>query len=119
MGLGARELLRDTSVYPVRGVLLHTPLLPLPNGWGGIIDVEGGNDGVNSYIFQRTNSLVIGGTAFENDFTVAQDKNVDDDIVSAIVLLSMLIPHMNSQHCGRCAEPNNGFFKTFNGSLIP
>jgi len=61
-GLGARELVGDTSLYPTRGQLVRVPK-------NGLDHVIGDNLGRNAlaYIVPRTHDMVLGGTSQPHD----------------------------------------------------
>lgn len=64
-GLGSRTLVGDESLYPVRGQTVKVR----PNGFKvGLLDDEGPNS--LAYIIPRSNDIVLGGTAQENDWEV-------------------------------------------------
>lgn len=71
-GLGSRELVNDSSLYPVRGQTIKVR----PNGFRtSILDDEGPNS--LGYIIPRSNDIVLGGTAQANDWNLelsAEDR---------------------------------------------
>jgi D-amino-acid oxidase len=75
-GLGSRKLFGDESVYPVRGQVVRVK----PNGsTEAIFDDEGPN--ALAYIIPRTNDIVLGGTAQENDWKLAPRAADKEDIL--------------------------------------
>lgn len=56
-GVGARDLVGDTSVHPIRGQVVAVRDPGVTAGW---IDESGGPDIV--YVFPRTNEVILGGT---------------------------------------------------------
>jgi D-amino-acid oxidase len=65
-GLGSRSLFGDESVYPVRGQTVKVR----PNGYKiGLLDDEGPNS--LAYIIPRSQDIVLGGTAQENDWELS------------------------------------------------
>lgn len=62
-GLGSRELVNDKSLYPVRGQVVRVKLNGLNEA---IFDDEGRNK--LAYIVPRSQDIVLGGTAQENDW---------------------------------------------------
>ncbi len=81
-GLGARDLVSDRSMHPIKGHLVI-----LPNSSNLKYFFSGCIDGANaSYFFGRTNDMVVGGTYFvDNDST-----NVDPATCRAILLRTCL-----------------------------
>jgi D-amino-acid oxidase len=80
-GLGARELLGDPTLYPIRGQLLHVE--------GGSTDrflIDEGENGRFAYVLPRSRDIVLGGTA---------DDGREDLEVSAVESEGIL---------SRCAE---------------
>jgi D-amino-acid oxidase len=67
VGLGARELVGDASVYPVRGQIVRRSR----NGLERVILDEHGNNGI-SYIIPRGEDVVLGGVAEEHDEELAE-----------------------------------------------
>jgi D-amino-acid oxidase len=75
-GLGSRKLFGDESLYPVRGQVVRVK----PNGSReAIFDDEGPN--ALAYIIPRTNDIVLGGTAQENDWELAPREVDHEDIL--------------------------------------
>ena len=75
-GLGARELVPDSSVYPVRGqlVVVENPGI---STWLG----STGPDGEMAYFFPQPGRLLLGGTADENAWSTEADPAVAEAIV--------------------------------------
>jgi D-amino-acid oxidase len=84
-GLGSRKLFGDESVYPVRGQVVRVK----PNGSSeAIFDDEGPN--ALAYIIPRTNDIVLGGTAQENDWELAPRAVDREDILRKAAALDPL-----------------------------
>jgi D-amino-acid oxidase len=82
-GLGARELVRDESMYPIRGQVVRVR----PNGFDRIItDSEGPNSPV--VIMPRLNDIILGGTAQANDWNLEVDPNDTNAILQKARILS-------------------------------
>ncbi|MEU6257222.1 FAD-dependent oxidoreductase [Streptomyces sp. NPDC047043] len=75
-GLGARELVPDDSVYPVRGqlVVVENPGI---STWLG----STGPDGEMAYFFPQPGRLLLGGTADEDAWSTEPDPAVAEAIV--------------------------------------
>ncbi|MBG0851000.1 FAD-binding oxidoreductase [Streptomyces spinoverrucosus] len=75
-GLGARELVPDASVRPVRGqlVVVENPRIPT---WIVSKDASGGM----AYVFPHPGRLVLGGTSEEDVWSTAPDPAVAEAIV--------------------------------------
>ncbi|MFJ8538213.1 FAD-dependent oxidoreductase [Streptomyces sp. NPDC093591] len=75
-GLGARELVPDTSVRPVRGqlVVVENPGI---RTWLTSTDA----DGEMAYFFPQPGRLLLGGTAVEDDWSPEPDPGVAEAIV--------------------------------------
>ncbi|MEM9928594.1 MAG: FAD-dependent oxidoreductase [Bacteroidota bacterium] len=97
-GLGARTLVNDDSVYPVKGQLLKVDSQP------GITPLvadfafdEAGQD--LAYIIPRQDYLVLGGTAIKNDFSEAPDPSLTEAIFARCqqIIQGRLQPGTNVQ----------------------
>ncbi|HWP81719.1 MAG TPA: FAD-dependent oxidoreductase [Bacteroidota bacterium] len=64
-GIGARELVHDKSLYPIRG---QTVIVSAPHVRRCVVDVEGPRSLL--YIVPRSKDCVLGGTAEENDWSL-------------------------------------------------
>lgn len=75
-GLGARELLDDKEVYPVRGQIVKVK----PNGFEIVVNDDEGPNGL-SYIVPRVNDIILGGTHQDNDWNLEPDPKDTEDIL--------------------------------------
>lgn len=98
-GLGSRELLGDESVYPIRGqvVRIRSAYQSTPEC---VID-ENGNRSV-CYVVPRSNDVLLGGTATENDWNINVDEATTNEIITKA---KELIPNLSdatflSSHVG-------------------
>ncbi len=75
-GLGARDLVPDPSVWPVRGqlVVVENPGI---DTWV----VSSAPDGTTAYLFPQPGRLVLGGTADDNAWSLEPDPEVAEAIV--------------------------------------
>eukprot|EP01094_Clydonella_sp_ATCC50884_P016663 TRINITY_DN2773_c0_g1_i1.p1 TRINITY_DN2773_c0_g1~~TRINITY_DN2773_c0_g1_i1.p1 ORF type:complete len:380 (-),score=-6.93 TRINITY_DN2773_c0_g1_i1:87-1193(-) len=80
-GLGGGPLSRDTTMYPIRGALVHTRLLQMPHGWSAMIDADGDGTGLSSYIISRCSHMVVGGTEYTGDARTASDSMLYERII--------------------------------------
>ncbi len=87
-GLGARELVPDPSVRPVRGqlVVVETPGI---RTWL----VSTGRDGALAYLFPQPGRLVLGGTAEEDAWSREPDPAVAEAIVRRCAALRPEVAH--------------------------
>lgn len=76
-GLGARELVKDSAVYPIRGQILRTSLPTEHHAWMEESDVER-----PIYIFPRSQDCVIGGTVQENDWSLEVDPAISQTMLT-------------------------------------
>ncbi|BFO17405.1 hypothetical protein SHKM778_37930 [Streptomyces sp. KM77-8] len=81
-GLGARELVPDPSVRPVRGQLVVVEN-PGVRTW----TVSSGADGSMAYLFPQPGRLVLGGTAEEDAWGLEPDAAVASAIVRRCAVL--------------------------------
>ncbi|MFC8393252.1 MULTISPECIES: FAD-dependent oxidoreductase [unclassified Streptomyces] len=81
-GLGARELVPDRSVRPVRGQLVVVEN-PGVRTW----TVSTGADGSMAYLFPQPGRLVLGGTAEEDAWSLEPDPEVAEAIVRRCAVL--------------------------------
>jgi D-amino-acid oxidase len=75
-GLGARKLVNDFAVFPVRGQVIRTKN---PGIKRGIADETGRL--ALSYVIPRSKDCVLGGTAEENDWSEEVDSEISKDIL--------------------------------------
>ena len=74
-GLGARQLVNDPELFAIQGQILHVKSKePLPT----ISDNEGGN--IAAYIIPRKNYYVLGGTAFNNEYSTQPKEEISQEI---------------------------------------
>ena len=75
-GLGSRQLVNDPEVYPVRGqgMLVKAP-------WIKNVFAYETEDGILTYVFPRTNSVVLGGTADVGNWSTQVDPLVSKAIM--------------------------------------
>jgi D-amino-acid oxidase len=76
-GLGARELIGDVQVYPIRGQILRVANPGLQCSWAD----ESGPLAL-SYIVPRSNDCVLGGTAQEGDWNLEPDMLTAERILA-------------------------------------
>ncbi|MGW7263989.1 FAD-dependent oxidoreductase [Streptomyces sp. NPDC054842] len=76
-GLGARELVRDPSVRPVRGQLV---IVENPGLRTYVVSTDAAA-GTTTYLFPQPDRLVLGGTADEDDWSTTPDPAVAERIV--------------------------------------
>ncbi|MFD9329545.1 FAD-dependent oxidoreductase [Streptomyces sp. NPDC060065] len=82
-GLGARELVRDQAVRPVRGQLVIVEN-PGVTTWLASTDSDTGN---STYFFPHGDRLVLGGTADEDNWSLTPDPAVAAEIVKRCAAL--------------------------------
>jgi D-amino-acid oxidase len=75
-GLGARELARDPSVFPIRGQILR-----VARGAQGTFAVSHGLDGGATYVIPRSHDCVLGGTRGDGVDSLAPDPAESADIL--------------------------------------
>ncbi|HAS42456.1 MAG TPA: FAD-binding oxidoreductase [Microscillaceae bacterium] len=74
-GLGARQLVNDPALFAIQGQILHVKSEePLPT----ISDNEGGD--IAAYIIPRKNYYVLGGTAFNNEYSTQPKEEISKEI---------------------------------------
>lgn len=80
-GLGARELVPDPSVRPIRGqlVIVENPGITT---WLGLVD---GANAKSTYFIPQPDRLILGGTAEEDDWSLTPDPVVAEEIVARCV----------------------------------
>lgn len=67
-GLGARELVGDATLYPIRGQIMRVTAVPGLRAW-----IDEHSDRGLTYIIPRQDGVILGGTAQEGDWNVAVD----------------------------------------------
>lgn len=67
-GLGARELVGDTALYPIRGQIMRVTAVPGLRAW-----IDEHSDRGLTYIIPRQDGVILGGTAQEGDWQLAVD----------------------------------------------
>jgi len=73
-GLGAKNLCDDADLHPMRGQILRCKKMGLPSCVNSI------NKGALSYIINRSEDCIIGGTDYENDWNLKIEQE-DTDLV--------------------------------------
>lgn len=76
-GLGARELVGDERLYPVRGQVVVVSRA----GSGRVLIDEHGEHGI-SYVIPRTDDVVLGGVADERETSLAEDPSQTEAILA-------------------------------------
>jgi D-amino-acid oxidase len=84
-GVGARELVNDAQVYPIRG---QTILIDAPEIQQAFMD-----DNTFTYIFPRKDGVVLGGIAQPNNNSLTVDERVSTDILSRCIKIEPSIQH--------------------------
>lgn len=74
-GLGARELVADTALYPIRGQIMRIAPLPGLRAW-----IDEHNDRGLTYIIPRQDGVILGGTAQEGNWQLAVDEDTAETI---------------------------------------
>ncbi len=86
-GLSARSLVHDRSVIPVQGQVVRVAPIEGVDTW--LLDQSDEDELV--YVIPRSNDIVVGGTAVENNF----DRHVDDEVTEAIMRrAARLVPQL-------------------------
>jgi D-amino-acid oxidase len=80
-GLGARELVGDSHVYPIRGQVIRVTTSPALKLMVGSLKTA------HTYIVPRHADCILGGTAQENNWNTAPDTETADDIFSRCLAL--------------------------------
>ncbi len=75
-GLASRALAADPSVYPVRGQVLRMSNPGISEWWVDESDAD-----TITYVLPHSRHVVVGGTAQENDFELAPDQTVAEQIL--------------------------------------
>lgn len=86
-GVGARELVNDSNVFPLRG---QTVLVSAPQIQQGLMD-----DYSFTYIFPRQDGVVLGGISQPNNHSLAVDENVTADILQRCIKIEPTIQPEN------------------------
>lgn len=71
-GLGARELVGDATLYPIRGQIMRVTAVPGLRAWIDEHSDRGQTRGL-TYIIPRQDGVILGGTAQVGDWNVAVD----------------------------------------------
>ena len=77
-GLGSKELCGDDQLYPVRGQVVSVA----PNGFDKVVADDSAEN--LTYIIPRTNDIILGGTAQENDWNLEVDPQDTADILKKV-----------------------------------
>jgi D-amino-acid oxidase len=86
-GVGARELVNDANVFPLRG---QTILVNAPQIKQGLMD-----DTSFTYIFPRQDGVVLGGISQPNNYSLAVDENITADILQRCIKIEPTIQPEN------------------------
>jgi D-amino-acid oxidase len=78
-GLGARTLVSDPEVFPVRGQGIR---VKATNDGSAYLDQHGENS--LCYIFPRKNDFILGGTAQENNYQTKPDDSITEKILHKV-----------------------------------
>ncbi|UOX34048.1 FAD-binding oxidoreductase [Flavobacterium sediminilitoris] len=78
-GLGAKELCNDTDLQPMRGQILRCEKMDIPSYADSI------KKGALSYIINRSEDCVIGGTDYENDWNTNVEINDTNLIIKRLL----------------------------------
>jgi D-amino-acid oxidase len=84
-GVGARELVNDANVYPIRG---QTILIDAPTIQQAFMDDE-----TFTYIFPRKDGVVLGGIAQPNNNNLSVDEAISNDIIERCVKIEPSVQH--------------------------
>lgn len=87
-GLGARELVGDTSVYPIRGQVVRVAQIGLERA---VLDEQG--PGGITYIVPRLTDCVLGGTSEEGRTSLEPDAQIAQAIVARCCALVPALRH--------------------------
>jgi D-amino-acid oxidase len=82
-GLGARELVPDPALRPVRGQLV---IVENPGVRGWVVSTDPAA-GTTTYVFPQPDRLVLGGTTDEDDWSLTPDPAVAAEIVQRCAAL--------------------------------
>lgn len=102
-GLGARKLLNDENIHPVRGQIILARADParehIPNGTDTIY-------GDRDYVFVRGNSLILGGTVEPDKWLTVTTKEGKKSILDhAVSVLPNLNPQTDIEAIWACLRP--------------
>lgn len=75
-GIGAREIAQDEALYPIRGQVMR---VHAPAAQRHFIDEIGPR--ALAYVIPRRHDCILGGTAEENDWSLAADPKTADEIL--------------------------------------
>lgn len=81
-GLGARVLVKDQTLFPIRGQMITTDVVPTKRC---LVDLQGPRG--LSYIIPRADDCVLGGTAEEHSWNMEIDPKQSSDIISKCAAL--------------------------------
>ncbi|MCL4265368.1 MAG: FAD-binding oxidoreductase [Anaerolineae bacterium] len=74
-GLGARKLVGDATLYPIRGQIMRVTAVPGLHAW-----IDERSDRGLTYIIPRQDGVILGGTAQAEDWNLAVDGETADHI---------------------------------------
>lgn len=77
-GLGAKELCNDNELHPMRGQILRCEKMGIPSCVNSI------NKGALSYVINRSEDCIIGGTDYENDWNLNVEQHDTDLVVQRL-----------------------------------
>jgi D-amino-acid oxidase len=89
-GLGARELVADSALYPIRGQIMRVTPLPGLHAW-----IDEHSDQGLTYIVPRQDGIILGGTAQAGNWQLAVD---DDTAVTIRQNCLRLEPRLREAH---------------------
>ncbi len=87
-GLGARELVGDDQLYPVRGQIVVCEQIGLDRVW-----LDEHDPGGTTYIIPRSRDIVMGGVAGEHDERLGEDLDQTESIVRRCVAIEPRLAH--------------------------
>lgn len=82
-GLGAKELCQDADLSPMRGQILRCEKMGVPSC------AESNKKGALSYVINRSEDCVIGGTDYENDWNTEVEESDTKVIISRLLELGL------------------------------
>jgi D-amino-acid oxidase len=78
-GLGAKELCNDADLQPMRGQILRCKKMDIPSC------ADATKKGALSYVINRSEDCVIGGTDYENDWNIKVEKSDTELIINRLL----------------------------------
>lgn len=93
-GLGAKELVGDSSLYPIRGQLLRIAAQPgIP--YMSADEVPGAEPFEATYVFPRKDGIILGGTAVKGEASLEWDEVLGNRILQRC---KNLVPRLETTH---------------------